>query len=785
LKGAIVARGNSGRYTAPLAIALLAVYTLVFFYRVLPGGCFVASDFHLTFEPLRAVLSEAFDRGLPLWNDRLGNGTPLLANPMHAALYLPNLLFAPFPGARTLTLLTVGHLLFGSCGAWLLSRRLGSGRSGSWVAAVVFGFGGAAVSATSFTNLSWSVAWLPWLLLATGRAWDDRFGIASVLPLAVVVGAMLALGDPFILLAGACGIALWVLAAVGGSFRETFVPAAKVTTGVAVGLAMASPLLLAAARYFPASVRAVGFTPEGATSWSFHPALAINLVVPSPFGDPGAIGLDRFWAVALLPERAAPLLIGFYVGGLVLCLALLGLAEPGRQRWLLGLWLGVLVLLALGRHGPIYPLIDEMAPVAALRYPMKWMLPAMLPLALIAGRGTDMVARTASHRRVRRVFLTILLIAMVGIALLAVLSTPQFDAWLRDLAGSSAGEQTGVHIGPDRFDDMRSTFSTAVTWAAVPLLLAAVAALWSRRKTSRASLGPFVAILVTADLLLHNPRLAPAVDREFYRRVPEAIRIVLEDDVAGRVFVDPAPADLEFVQPASSVQDVSAWQRAMLRGYTPASFGIPLALNTDTEDFGPMRSKRLQVLVHGAPLREKLMLLGAAGVTHVVSHRPWHHRSLEPLAAIAGPADRPQRVFRNRLALPRVRIVPTLLPYGDDAGFIRAVERGPDDLFGRVALAAREDLAEAGPSFGRLPPPRLTGPPAAAGTARLVEDGVSTLVIHVDGSGGFAVLSDSFVPGWTAEVDGQRVDIVPVDIAFRAVAVPPGTHSVVFRYRPW
>jgi len=780
-----VAHETSRRYAAPLAVALLAVYSGVFFYRVLPSGCFVASDFHLTFEPLHAILAEAFGRGLPLWNDRLGNGTPLLANPINAAVYLPNLLFARFPGARTLTLLTVGHLLFGACGTWLLSRRLGSGPSGSWIAAVVFGFGGAAVSATSFINLSWSVAWLPWLLLTTGRAWDERFGTASVLPLAVVVGGLLALGDPFILLAGGCGVALWGVAAIGGTFRQTFVSASKVATGVAVGLMLASPLLLAAARYFPASVRAAGFTPEGTTTWSFPPVLALNLVLPSPFGDPGALGIDRFWAITLFPGRGAPLLIGFYVGGLALCLAALGLTEAGRQRWLLGLWLGVLVLLALGRYGPIYPLVDEWTPAAALRYPMKWMLPATLPLALLAGQGADMVARAANHRRNRRAFLTILLIALVGIALLAVATTPGLDGWLRELADATVGDGHPEDVAAGRFDDMRSGFSASVTWAAIPLLLAAGAALWSARKTGRTSLGPILAIVVTADLLLHNPRLAPVVDLAFYERVPKAVQVVLEDEAVGRVFVDPPPDDLEFVRRASSVVDVSTWQRALLRGYTPASFGLRLAFNTDTEDFGPLRSKRLQVLVHGAPLREKLMLLGAAEVTHVVSHRRWRHSSLEPLAAITGPADRPQRVFRNRLAMPRVRVVPTLLPYEDDAGFMRAVERGPDDLFARVALVAREELGEGGSLTDRLPRPRMTGPPPTAGVARLVEDGVSTLVVHVEGSGGFLVLSDSFVPGWEAELDGRAVDIVPVDAAFRAVAIPPGTHSVVFRYRPW
>lgn len=55
--------------------------------------------------------------------------------------------------------------------------------------------------------------------------------------------------------------------------------------------------------------------------------------------------------------------------------------------------------------------------------------------------------------------------------------------------------------------------------------------------------------------------------------------------------------------------------------------------------------------------------------------------------------------------------------------------------------------------------------------------------VDADGDG-YLVIADTLADGWTAELDGEPVQLLSADHAFKAVAVPEGTHDVRLRYRP-
>jgi hypothetical protein len=88
-------------------------------------------------------------------------------------------------------------------------------------------------------------------------------------------------------------------------------------------------------------------------------------------------------------------------------------------------------------------------------------------------------------------------------------------------------------------------------------------------------------------------------------------------------------------------------------------------------------------------------------------------------------------------------------------------------------------LLEGAPATGPQPNGLRSTP------ATIVERTPSRLVIAARAAqAGWLVLSEAYFPGWRAEVDGRPVEIVPADLAFRAVALPPGDHRVTFTYEP-
>jgi hypothetical protein len=130
-------------------------------------------------------------------------------------------------------------------------------------------------------------------------------------------------------------------------------------------------------------------------------------------------------------------------------------------------------------------------------------------------------------------------------------------------------------------------------------------------------------------------------------------------------------------------------------------------------------------------------------------------------------------IVENRMALPRAWVAYRWRPAANEQEALALMVKGPD-------LDAKR-----APVIEGAPPPDPAGESLRPSPARFETDGVTGMRLVVDAKRpARLVLNDTWYPGWHATVDGRDVKVEHANVAFRAVALPPGHHVVTFTYRP-
>jgi hypothetical protein len=77
------------------------------------------------------------------------------------------------------------------------------------------------------------------------------------------------------------------------------------------------------------------------------------------------------------------------------------------------------------------------------------------------------------------------------------------------------------------------------------------------------------------------------------------------------------------------------------------------------------------------------------------------------------------------------------------------------------------------------------GPADPEAESIITKNTPNEVVIHVNSkTPALLLLTDTYSPGWTAEIDHQPVEIIRSNVAFRSIWVPKGDHTVVFHFDP-
>jgi uncharacterized membrane protein YozB (DUF420 family) len=414
-----LARSDSG-----LALTLALLFVLLILALASPpffGRVHVADDLGNLHLPVRGVYQAGLQAHQSvLWSPHLyggmylhGEGQAGMYHPLHWVLYR----FLPLSWAFTLEFILSYVVMFP--GMYLLLRRFDLPHPEGLFGAIVFTFSGFNLLHFMHVNAIAVVAHLPWLLFAIDlllRSTDRREVTLAQLTISLGTGSQLLLGHPqFVWLSVLAEVALvtWRLRTAVSLWRV-----ALLAWAVSLGVLLGSVQLLPSVEALAGSHRA-NPSAEFRSTYSLHIANLLQLV--SPYGLRGRVVGGNVQEFGLYNGALCSVAVGWLF---------LRRHELGRFRSLVLAAFGfavVMLIVALGSHGGLYPLVSQIPGIGVFRAPARYILLVHLALAIItAVMMADL--RHMAHRTERAGALRLLwpLTVVAGLSLIALAC----HAWL-------------------------------------------------------------------------------------------------------------------------------------------------------------------------------------------------------------------------------------------------------------------------------------------------------------------------------------------------------------------
>ncbi len=698
------------------------------------------------------------DHTLANWNRSLSFGTAYVGNAQSAVFYPPNWIAVLFDPTWFLSWLQLGHHWWIGLGMYFLcrSQHLSFGSSL---------FGGIALACAPFLIAQGAEghyaqiaasSWIPWAFLSLHYYFTEpsrRSQISTAFCFAmsflcshpqetyylVLIASVLVLFE-------ACRCFVNKEATLGSKLLTGWVWTGFFTMGlVAIDLV---PIYFNS-RTTPRGLSAV--SPE-LMGWAAYDLNHLwQLVAPYSIDRPEIWqrGTPPFW------EKVG------YFGIIPICLAATAIVVGLKERWVQRMTVLVIVtlLIAMGTNSFLFPLMLKLVPGTSwFRLPSRILFFTSFGVAFLAAYGVQFL-HSGTNDKTPRTVSSIFLI-LLGAAVAATYF--RFQMLAADFSISKLLEQSLVVyplfsgiIACVYFMRIKSS-GKSLTAVLVGLLIAATVCEFTQFAASVTDTA------VVEPLNQRNPKLAAALEK------------LKDEKKLSRLLT---------IQELVSDQDAIQNQLPKARGYDPAGSIFYLSLinrisNNDRRPVDPTGFSQVKL----ADASQHLMI--AAGISHVLQvHRKnfseapsdwklvWSDEMVKRVQRREAPEALPKynvELFENPNALPKAYVV----------GNVRLLKQGSDlkklisetDFRKEVILGA--DVLASGERSSFQP-------------AKILLNTPDQLETEVDLSApGYLVVSDLWFPGWTATVDGTRVQILRGNLSFRVIPLQAGKHIVKMSFRP-
>lgn len=690
-----------------------------------PGSEF--SDLTVTHWPNMVFVRESWRKvgEIPLWRPLIMGGAPFVGNPLSACFYPPNWLFLVLPVTPTFHLLFGLHLAVAGLTFYGLMRW--SYRVSPF-AALIGGLGYMltpkliAHIAAGHVGLCQAFSWGPLLLWLLRSAIGQKCAIRAAFR-AACCGAVLAMvffADPRVAFYDSLLLGSYALYRLIALWRDG--AHVKMTMRMALCLLLVplALLLVGAAQILP-TLELMTTTTRSTLTLQDAGRDSLPWTYLLGYVIADWEGYHE-WMVYL---GLAPLVASVWAlwQGLV------------RERWF---WFGLALtalLFALGTNGPLYPLLFHLFPgLGWVRVPPRALLLVALAANVLSAWGIDLLLawpdRAAPWAR-RLAFAGLVLCAASGIGL-AVLWREKMSGAFVAFAGIGA-----ALMGLWLFNLVRVLPVSVLKWGVFVLLVIDL----SLVRGSLLELRPAKTVLAEGE------GVAQYLDRQdgFFRVYSPSYSI--PQHTGARYGIE----QLDGVDPAQ-VRWVAQFM-ALAGGQLRDGYGV-------TIPFFPHGSDVSTVWQHA---QLDTSLLGLLNGRFVVAEFPINAPGLVLRERIGS-----SFVYENERAMPRAFVM-------NSAATVPGWQEAQTRLAGGFD-PTQTALVEAGFALAGLP--GYQEAPISCYSPNRIE-----LQVDVD-QAALLVLSEVWYPGWQVAVDGIERPIYRVNGIVRGVALEPGAHSVVWRYRP-